>query len=223
MDRYTQQLVQLQPPGNALPTHPESKWVKLLAGIAAEFERVHQRIDALVMEMLLQGGEELLDDWEASLDLPDVCMRANPPTDPDLRRLRIRAKIAETGGQNEDYFIGIANALGLAASIDVFKPFEMGISGMGDPIGGADQRYIWVMNFAEDADPVRLALAKCIVREAAPKHTQVLFGIGSELEHLPVYMNGQGDYDGTLDYGAGYIPFYFNGQSAYNESLNYGG
>lgn len=202
MTRYRDQLVALQPPGVALPTEPDSNWGKLLSALAEEFERFHGRMDTLTVEVLLHSGEELLDDWERALGLPDRCVRDNPPTDPDLRRQRIRAKLAETGGQSESYFIGLAAQLGLSAEIITFDPFEMGVSGMGDPVGGGEWRYVWQMNFPGTPDPERLALIQCIVSEAAPAHTQVLFSVGGNPDHVVFYCNGQFQCDGTR-YAAG--------------------
>lgn len=199
MNRYTQQLVALQPPGSALPTEPTSNWVQLLDAVAQEFDRIHQRADALTLEVLLQQGEELLDLWETALGLPDPCAPAI--TDPDLRRQRIRTKLAETGGQSEAYFIDLAQQLGLYASITTFAPFEMGVSGMGDPVGGGDWRLVWQVNFLGNPDPERVELIKCIVSEAAPAHTQVMFSIGGIAENVIIYYNGQVNYDGSVRYG----------------------
>lgn len=199
MNRYTQQLVALQPPGSALPTEPSSNWVQLLDGLAQEYDRLHQRLDVLSLEVLLQGGEEMLDQWEQALGLPDPCAPAI--TDPDLRRQRIRTKLAETGGQSEAYFIDLAAQLGLSASITTFEPFEMGVSGMGDPVGGGEWRLVWQLNFPGNPDPERVALIKCIVSEAAPAHTQVLFSVGGTPENVTIYYNGQVNYDGAVRFG----------------------
>ena len=43
MNAYVDQLLQLQPPGMALTTDPESAWVKLLEGVATEFARIDAR------------------------------------------------------------------------------------------------------------------------------------------------------------------------------------
>lgn len=200
MDRYTEQLIQLQPPGIGLPTDEDSHWVKILAGTAQEYERIHGRIDDLANEVQLLSGTELLSEWEAVLGLPDPC--APPPTDPDLRRQRIRAKLAETGGQSAAYFIGIANALGITVDITQWQPFEIGISGMGDPVGGGEQTLVWQMNFLGTPDAERVALIKCIVSRAAPAHTLVLFSTGGTLDNIAIYYSGQAHYNGEVHYSA---------------------
>lgn len=201
MNRYTEQLIALQPPGKALPTDAGSNWVKLLDALAQELDRVHGRMDVLTNEITLaDSAAEMLDAWERALGLPDPCAPA--PTDPDLRLTRIRTKLAEVGGQSAAYFIALAAGLGLSAEIIPWKPFEMGVSGMGDPVGGSDQRLVWQMNFPGEPDAERLALIKCIVRNAAPAHTVVVFSIGGSPEAVTHYYNGQFKYDQTIHFGA---------------------
>ena len=195
MNPWLETLIALQPPGVALPTDSDSAWSALLHAIAQEPTRIEQRLRDLEQEVLLVSGEELLDAWEQALGLPDPC--APPIADPDLRRQRIRAKLAETGGQSRAYFVLLAAQLGLSAEVIEWLPFEVGFNGMGDPVGGSDQRLVWQMNFPGTPDQERLELVRCIVRQAAPAHTQVVFSVGGNPEHVTFYVNGQFRCDGT--------------------------
>ena len=74
MADYLNQLLQLQPPGEALPTDPDSTWVKLLDGLAQELERVDSRAAALIRESDPRQALELLADWERVCGLPGDCL-----------------------------------------------------------------------------------------------------------------------------------------------------
>lgn len=200
MNRYTEQLLALQPPGKALPTHPDTHWVKLLDGLAQEFDRLHDRANHLADEITLTNSAvEMLDLWERALGLPDPCAPA--PTDPVLRRDRIRAKFIQTTGQSRQFFIDLAARLGLTASISSPHPFYMGVNGMGDPVGGVEQRLVWQMDFDTAPDAERMALIKCMVRHAAPAHTVVVFAIGNIPAPITHYYNGLLAYNGQLAFG----------------------
>ena len=170
MNRFSHQLQQLQPPGLALPTDPESDWVELLEGIAPEFARVEARTRQLETEITLSDGAvELLEEWEALLGLPDDCIEI--PADPADRLALIRSRLAAVGGQTAAYLEGLIAKLGVTATIEPEQPFEMGVSGMGDPVGGSDWRHVWRYITADDVPEDLRATIRCTVNRHKPAHT----------------------------------------------------
>ena len=67
---YREQFFALQPPGQALPTAPDSVWGRLLDGLSLEYDRVEIRSGELVRESDPRQSVELLPDWERVCGLP---------------------------------------------------------------------------------------------------------------------------------------------------------
>lgn len=212
MNKYTQQLLALQPPGRALPTDPDTNWVKLLDALAAELLRVDGRLTDLTNELTVNDAAiEMLADWERVLGLPDPCAPA--PTDPVIRRARIRAKLSSVGGQSRAYFLNVLFQLGVVASIDEMQPFEMGISGMGDGVGGGEWANTWQVNVPGNVDADTQALLKCVINQLKPAHTAVLWSFNGAPVPLQVFFDGQVHYDGQTTYGT---------SITYNGNFNHG-
>ncbi|MCE7510249.1 putative phage tail protein [Alloalcanivorax xenomutans] len=173
MNDFTNQLVLLQPPGIGLPTEPDSGWYQLLAGLAAEFERIDGRSADLTKEITLQPGAiELLDEWEDALGINDDPI---VPTDPDDRRNNVVAKLSAIGGQTPAYFVGLAERFGVDAVITEMRPFEMGVHGMGDPIGGSEWRHVWKFTTVSEVSDAMAASITAAVERYKPAHTVVHF------------------------------------------------
>lgn len=146
-------------------------------------------IEALPPETDPRSTSALLQDWERVYGLPDEC-RGQADTIAD-RRLRLVAKVAETGGLSKPYFIALASALGYTGvTITSFKPTnaEMGCE---DAVRDESWRRAWQVNMpnqqnvhrlfsAESAseDPVdvyRQGPVECLIGKLKPAHTLVLF------------------------------------------------
>jgi len=172
MSAYANQLVQLQPPGLALPTEPDSAWVELLEGIAAEFARIDARTADLEREVTLQRGSvELLSEWSEVVSDPQAAEPAGGT--PAERLARIRAKLAGVGGQSISYFMDILRQFNAPSHIQECQPFEMGRSGMGDPIGGEKWLYTWRIILEEYVAPETVQAITEIVNRHKPAHTIV--------------------------------------------------
>lgn len=189
MDKYTSQLLKLQPPGRALPSHQSSNWVRLLAGIAQEFSRIDVRLDDFTEAFLLQSGEELLSDWERVLGLPEQCLKSENITDIAIRRARVKAKLADNGPQDKAYFIKLAADLGITATVIEFKPFFMGSGQMGDALGGYENVLAWQMDFQTPISAAHFAMVKCLVRHNKPAETHVIFSIDGIPEDITAGYN----------------------------------
>jgi len=224
-ENYQQQLIQLQPRGRALPAELDSTWGRLLKGIGVEFSRIHGRMDTLVAEVLLKETSELLDDWETSVGLPGKCA---PAAVSDAARLeRIIGKLAEIGGSTPEYFIGIAARYGITIVLDEDEsPFEMGVHGMGDPVGGDEWRYVWYAH-VDPAPPLAVRqLIECVFQSIAPGDRLLKWRWGDEpVCPAPFLYDGSYNYDGSTQYGpatCGVNVLGFDGTHNYDGSAVYG-
>jgi uncharacterized protein YmfQ (DUF2313 family) len=198
---YTHELIALQPPGKALPTDPDSNWVKLLDALAQELSRVDGRVGDLVDEITVaDDANEMLPDWERVLGLPDPCAPA--PTDPAIRRARIRAKLSSVGGQSRAYFLSVLAQLGVTVTIDELHGFRMGLNGMGDGVGGGEWANTWQINVPGTLDADTQALLKCVINQLKPAHTAVLWSVNGQAPETNIAYNGQIHYDAQVTYGS---------------------
>lgn len=142
-EQYRDQLLALQPPGDALPTDPASTWAKLLLALADEFARIEARADAVLEEADPRTTYELLADWERSVGLPDSCVSGTQTT--EQRRGALVAKVARTGGISRVHLIAAAAALGYAITITEFLPHSVD-SDVDYPLYGADWAFAIQIN-----------------------------------------------------------------------------
>jgi uncharacterized protein YmfQ (DUF2313 family) len=85
----------------------------------------------------------LLNEWEASLGLPDPCTRSSPTL--DQRRAAVRAKFGARGSLTPAYFVALGAALGLTITIKEFRPFKAG-QPCGRPLYGPAWAFAWQVN-----------------------------------------------------------------------------
>jgi len=145
-EQYLSLLQNLLPPGRAWTRDAGADLTKLLAALADELARDHNRADALVAEADPRTTLELLGDWERVAGLPDPC--ANITESIQERRAALVARLTLRGGQSVGYFLSIADALGYAGvTIEEFTPFRCGISQCGiDELGDESIWFQWVVN-----------------------------------------------------------------------------
>ena len=178
----------LLPPGDALTRDPMALLTTLLAGLSGRMAAVHARVgDLTEVEADPRQTTELLPDWESSFGLPDPCLGISPTL--GQRRAQLVARIAGQGGQDEDYFIAYAAALGYAITITTYPVFRVGMR-VGSRLFGTNWLYVWQVNapaftidvFRVGANRVgdRLAIwgntaLQCELQRINPAHTHLIF------------------------------------------------
>ncbi|MEX2338214.1 MAG: putative phage tail protein [Aquisalimonadaceae bacterium] len=187
-EQYREQLIALQPPGQALPTNLDSSWAKLLQATADALARVDARAADLLRESDPRSALELLTDWERVTDLPDPCRGADPGGLGE-RRAEIEARLVARGSQIPAYFVEIAGMLGY--DIEITEP-PVSISGVliaGDELSAAhEDRYAWRVRVPVDLSSAFVAgdelgyyrptELECLLRRLKPAQTII------EFEHL---------------------------------------
>lgn len=184
--QYKEQLRALLPAGPAWDPELVPEVDLVLDGVSLEFSRVEERASALLGEMDPAGISELVPDWEAVMGLPDACLGPNPAFED--RRLAVRRRLVEVGGQSPAYFIEIAVSQGYPnATITEHRAPRMGRSRFGAAhFGTWHAQFMWTLNTGSrhrqgrrfgvsywgerfGANPG--SALDCLIRRAAPAHT----------------------------------------------------
>ncbi|MQX36807.1 YmfQ family protein [Roseospira navarrensis] len=198
---YRRVLAGLLPRGAAWRRDPGSVLGRLLEALGAPLARADARADALVDEADPRTTWEMLADWERVCGLPDTCSRAAGTPTLEERRAAVVQRLTARGGQSRAFFLGIAEALGYAITIEEWRPFQVGLSGVGpsvDPgmlgpqLGPPQIRFVWRVTVLEprvtrfhvgtsqcgvdQLTAIRRAEdLECQFRRRAPAHTHLIF------------------------------------------------
>jgi len=191
---FTQQALDLLPPGLAWPREPGSTLANFWSVMGDQMADEHERGCVLLnTESFPCASVEMLGDWERVLGLPDECTPAGQSL--VERQLAVCQKLAARGGQSKAYFIAIAAAAGFTIEIIEHFPSRVGRDSVGCATTGACP-YWWTVkvigltavqaragcNVAGDpfcSFPNFDAL-RCVIARAAPAHTIVTFLLDME-------------------------------------------
>lgn len=130
------------PRGAAWDGGPNTTFRAFATGLGAVQSYVHSRVATLTeVEANPATSSELLDRWTSVFGLPDPCMGPNP-TAASLRAALAAKGAMQAGGQSPAYLISVAAAMGVAITIETFKPFLAG-QPCGRRVYGAQWRSVW--------------------------------------------------------------------------------
>ena len=188
---YLAGLQGLLPKGKAWPRGAEATLTKLLAAWAQELARVDGRGDDLVNEADPAKAFEMLPDWERVCGLPDACSDYEDTL--AQRRESVAAKLAAWGGQSPAHFVALAAAHGYSVCLEECRPFTT-MSACDQPIYDNDWAHTWRVRAPAEtvryfttqstcAEPLAYwgnQKLECVLRQAAPAHTILLFAYGPE-------------------------------------------
>jgi uncharacterized protein YmfQ (DUF2313 family) len=154
--------------------------------------RLNQRAIDVLRETFPCTTLELLPEWEATLGLPDPCIGQLDTI--QQRQQAVCLKFTARGGQSADYYIRLAASIGYTITITTFlaSPFVVDHSRVDDPLDDEQWAYVWQVNVAAGADTLVYfrvdestvdeplvafgnAMLECLLRAAAPAHTQIIF------------------------------------------------
>ncbi len=132
LDAWTQSLAYLLPQGWAWPREGTSVWMRLLRGVAANFDELHAFTQQTCAEWLPQNTHTRLGEWEAATGLPDPCFYGAVRTFED-RRAAVLARLRGPQGAYDDSSPAAPGAienyistLGLTGTVRVRYPFRVG-------------------------------------------------------------------------------------------------
>ena len=186
-DYYLQQLQASLPRGAAWSRDPDGTWTRVLDASAQELTRIDCRGAALFNEALPDTTQELLEDWERVLGLPDECL----PRDDSIesRREAVLAKLRAQGGQNAAYYLELAAWLGFAGGrIQEFLPFTCN-SVCTDSLYTDPWRYVWIVEVPQlpPGNEDRDRALECLLNRYKPAHTHVIVRYATHYYVLPGY------------------------------------
>lgn len=127
--KYASLLKNLLPLGRAWENVKDNT---LWRGLGTELCRVEDRGVDLLREFGPLTTDELLDDWEALLGIPDECTPADQSI--NERRVQINQKLGLVGGINAQFYIDLAASLGFTIEIENPLPFTVGRMRVGDAL-----------------------------------------------------------------------------------------
>jgi uncharacterized protein YmfQ (DUF2313 family) len=183
---YAQQLTALLPPGPAWDAQLQPQLHALLAAMAQELGRIDARSQALMQEAFLGTFHESLQDWEATLDLPDECLPGGGTV--AERKAMVRMRLVEGGGQTPAFYVELAARLGYRnARVQELRAPRFGCARFGrDHFGTWDAQFMWILHaggrltggsrfgltvWGERFGSNPSNALVCVVRRAAPAHT----------------------------------------------------
>jgi uncharacterized protein YmfQ (DUF2313 family) len=192
-EEYRQQLRGLLPAGPAWDPELVPEIELVLQGVAVEFARLDGRAVDLLNEMDAAGVSELVPDWEVIMGLPDPCLGLNPAFED--RRLAVRRRLFEVGGQSPAYFIDIAVSQGYPeASITEHRAPRFGVSRFGRAhFGTWSAQFMWTLNtgprrrlgrrfgasfWGERFGANPSGALECVIRRSAPAHALEFINYG---------------------------------------------
>jgi uncharacterized protein YmfQ (DUF2313 family) len=178
------ELLSLMPPGWANPRDPASDMANVSRALATGVETVEALAESLFMEIDPRSADLLLDSFERVLG-PDPCGRWELVTAKADRRLIAYQRWVSKGGSSAAYFIALAAALGVTATIDTDTTTCAGAECGSETIESPEQ-YVWRINLPAtqevEAETGELetgdllgwlipSLVECVIRRYAPAHT----------------------------------------------------
>ena len=141
-EQYRGLLERLLPKGPAWALRTGAELNSILLAVGDELARAHGRLLDLLDEADPRTADEMIEDWERVLNLPDPAL--GTPGTLAARRLLVHARWIARGGQTEAYFLSIALALGLVVTISApCRPFRAGLGRAGDPCYSLGWAYGW--------------------------------------------------------------------------------
>ena len=177
----------LLPRGRAWPQDLSSLQASVMAALSAVYERSTADANQLLAEAFPATTIQLLQEWEASLGLPDPCDGTNPTL--QARRDHVVARLSGPSGQSVPFIISFAAALGFQITVSEFTSFQFGQQ-FGSLMNGDSWAFVWQANaplvtkneftfgtsgFGESFASWGNAALECELQKISPAHSKVIF------------------------------------------------
>lgn len=188
-DQVLAELLALLPPGWAWDRDLNGDLAALLRPAAVRQALVEGEAEDLLEEIDPRAADRLLADFERVLG-PDPCGRDLLLTTLADRRAAAHQRWVANGQPTPAFFVGLAEQLGLPASVTEYLPPVCGTAVCGDVCTQPSQVFVWQVTMppdrlieaycgeAECGDRLGdfvAPLAECVLRQWVPAHTTVVF------------------------------------------------
>jgi len=181
----------LLPTGPIWPRDGDAVQTQVYAALVKGYMRNAAAGIALIADVFPATAVDALDEWEATLGLPDPC--AGPEPTVALRQAQVTARFIAGGGQSIAYFVNFAKTLGYDITITQFAPSRFGRP-FGGNFGGTAWAFTWQINAPQFTvatfnfgtghfgDPFASwgnTVLQCELQRLSPAHTTLLFNYDS--------------------------------------------
>jgi uncharacterized protein YmfQ (DUF2313 family) len=186
---YLQQFQRLLPRGRIWHRGWGTVQGQDLLTLMPQIVRLNQRAIDVLAETFPCTTSELLEEWEATLGLPDPCIGELATL--QERQAAVCAKFSAQGGQSRAYFVALAQSLGINISVRTFRPFYVSEGRADEHLYDEQWAYVWQINapivgtevwFRVDESTVDEPLLafgnstlECLLNQYKPAHTQLIF------------------------------------------------
>lgn len=185
---YRDQLLQLLPPGVALPKESGAVFVDLISGIAEELARIDDRGDQIIEESDPRTTDELLAEWLTMFGVPDDCSILN--TAPSSDRIQLLQKITAQAGQTPEFYVQLGEAATYSSRLAEYREFMCDLNSAGDPLYDSQWKHAFTLYIDEPPVVARAGIARagdalstfdaswldCLLQNAKPAHTVAFVG-----------------------------------------------
>jgi uncharacterized protein YmfQ (DUF2313 family) len=196
---WTHALLDLLPVGPAWPRELDTTLARFWSAVAIEPTRIQARDCDLLAESYPCGADELLEEWEAVVGLPNACTELVEWTVAERQEL-VCAWLAMRGGQSIAYYTWLADLFGYTITIDEhIPPARAGAAEAGCATAGSCP-FWWTVDVADvprttpragctrAGEPpcgAGASIIECLIRATAPAHTVVTFRYPAPEVHAP--------------------------------------
>lgn len=168
---YVQALQALMPRGLAWPRDPSSTQAQLLSGLAPSLYRVNGSAIQLLIDAFPATADAMLPEWQETLGLPGLYGYTG--SDLATQQAQVVAALTDDGGQSAAYFIALAVSLGLAITINGYRPYTVD-DPVDVPIYGAAWAHVWRVSATASGD---YSVLKLIFERYKPAHTVIFWDV----------------------------------------------
>ena len=195
-ESYVSQLLSLLPNGFLWDKTSDTNLKKMLIPLATELASSHIRLEKLALEAVPNTTEELLEQWEKLLGLPDACslLKFNKENTFEERKALLLAKIISKNPCTKVFLENFIASLGYKAEISMLQPYTTGMSRIGMALNGANaNRFLILVQLLEQkVEYFRIGKSEigkdtmgkidhaedleCYLKKYIPAYTQVVIG-----------------------------------------------
>lgn len=144
----------------------------LIEALSKEYKRMGDTICDFIQDFIPDSTENYLEEWEASLQIPDDCI---PLADnDDDRRENILLKLRSLNIQNADDLQELATLLGFTLEvvpINPFPPYDVPFI----PVTYPECNFIIQYKADFSSDPDKGDILQCLLEKITPAHVKILF------------------------------------------------
>jgi uncharacterized protein YmfQ (DUF2313 family) len=171
-DDYAGAIRALLPRGRVWQVEQGSAQQRLILALAQTWARLDASARALLDDSLPGSNLDLVEEWEATLGLPDPC--AGEDATIVQRAAQVLSRFVAGGGQSIAFFVSFAAALGFEITISMVSPFRADVSTVETPLYGEEWLYVWVVTVISSTSGLGNDVLLCELNSLKPAHTSVM-------------------------------------------------